>query len=462
MEKEKGFEQTDKHDALDERWFPEARRIAAFQTFQFMASTDPMHRATEQAAFVEGETENPVLDYPKLSMDDLKTRETDLLKLKEEIRSEEENEVIRRAYLWKLNEKIAEIRMLRATLTGDMRGFERYNAFVYGSPSEEIFQSSVATVRYTIIEAQYSRNPDLVRAAQELSDCFPNIPEIKNNEPVKEIERPNEATFEYLRDVTREQLADILADIPDKPEYTSEEVKIIFESVLGKIGADNWQVFVESGGSPRMNINSDTEKIRLPEASSTLKARLQKLIVHELGTHVACRQNGERSKLKLLRLGLDRYESGHDGVATLREQTLQQHFLEYPRQDRHLAISLAKGLDGTKRDFRGVYEIMVKYYLFHRVEHGENYASAAKNASNDAWNLCVDTFRGTDCKTPGVCYMKDIIYHEGNIGIWRLAAQNKDIVHTFSVGVFDPTNTRHMWVLSQLGISDEDLEELKQ
>ena len=49
---------------------------------------------------------------------------------------------------------------------------------------------------------------------------------------------------------------------------------------------------------------------------------MRDLIVHEIGTHVVRRENGKRSKLRLLGIGLDNYERGEEGIATMREQVL--------------------------------------------------------------------------------------------------------------------------------------------
>ena len=50
-----------------------------------------------------------------------------------------------------------------------------------------------------------------------------------------------------------------------------------------------------------------------------------------------------------------------------------------------------------------------------------------------------------------------MIYREGNIGVWDVIRNNPDEMTRFSVGKYDPSNSRHIYVLDQLGISDEDL-----
>lgn len=53
-----------------------------------------------------------------------------------------------------------------------------------------------------------------------------------------------------------------------------------------------------------------------------------------------------------------------------------------------------------------------------------------------------------------------MISREGNIDIWYLLGQSPDEIHRFTVGRFDPSNPRHLVVLDQLFITDQDLSEV--
>jgi len=88
-------------------------------------------------------------------------------------------------------------------------------------------------------------------------------------------------------------------------------------------------------------------------------------------------------------------------------------------------------------------------------------ATALASAQNEAYNDCVRIFHGTSCKNPGNCLTKDIVYREGNIGVWNVVKNNPEEIKRFSVGKYDPTNPRHIWILEQLGITDEDLADLE-
>ena len=85
-----------------------------------------------------GEIENPTLDYPKLDKEQLEQRDTNLLALKEKIidqefPGDEKMETVKQVYRWKINEKLAEIRMLKAAASDDMRRFQKYLNLHYNS-----------------------------------------------------------------------------------------------------------------------------------------------------------------------------------------------------------------------------------------------------------------------------------------------------------------------------------------
>jgi hypothetical protein len=128
--------------------------------------------------------------------------------------------------------------------------------------------------------------------------------------------------------------------------------------------------------------------------------------------------------------------------------------------DGHFAISLAIGVDGTPRDFRKTFEILKKYYQLQNILKGMSREDAEKKSDTSAWERCVRTFRGTDARTPGVCFTKDIIYREGNIAVWESVAKNAPEMSRWDVGKYDPSNPRHIWILDQLNITDEELEAL--
>ena len=217
-----------------------------------------------------------------------------------------------------------------------------------------------------------------------------------------------------------------------------------------------WQVIVEKEGTG-IHVSQERKAVIIPESRGLKHSALFALMEHELGTHIARREKGERSKLKLLGLGLDRYLKGEEGIATYRQQGVKGTD-DFAGLGYHFAISLALGVDGKKRNFRGVFGILKDYYF---INSKKEKTTAITDAQNEAWNNCVRIFRGTTCKNPGACFTKDIVYREGNIGIWKVIKENPEEERRFSIGKYDPANLRHIWILEQLGITNKDLEDLE-
>lgn len=439
---------------LDQEWYVRYSKFGAMQSYEYLHG-DPTTRAQEKEDFLEGRNRNPTLDYPKIDLNDISSKEKELLELKMDIISREPNEVLVQVYRWRINEKIAELRMLKATAHGDMRRFKRYSDFIYGKPSPEIFAFTIVSMRQKVEESLMSDNNDLREAAHAVLECLPNIRE-KNGE----YELPDKETIEVAYAGSKDVIG-VKPESSEDEELNAEAIKIAFEEALGEISAHDWEVTIVDGRSA-VSVDQELKQVKVPSSKLVTRLQLRKLIAHEIKTHLQRRLHGERSKLMLLGLGLDRYSRGEEGVATMREQVLTGDVADFAGLYGHLAVGLASGLDDIPRDFRDVYEILEKYYTFTNMTKGQTLEAAQLNAKNSAWDRCVRTFRGTDCSTPGICGTKDMIYREGNIDVWEVIKSNPSEMIRFNVGKYDPSNDRHIWVLETLGISDDDLEEKSQ
>jgi hypothetical protein len=425
--------------SLDSKWYDRFKEVGSFEDYSYLGG-EKNRRSEQQQKFISGEIKNPTLDYPDLENFDFEKREADLLQLKREIKTEEKNKTVAQVYHWKINEKLAELRMLKKTQFGDDRNVSRYSRFIYGQPEEEIYKYTISQLKSIVDQKMFDSDPEKSSAAKRL------------NKELFETFMNDEASFSFENKFVKTEAA-------DKLEYSAEEIKLAFETALLRNGIGDWSVVVEKEGKVKnINVIQEKKTVLIPESRKLKTLALQALIAHEIETHVLRRENGERSKLKILGLGFDRYLKGEEGLATYKEQSLidTKGFSGF---DGHLAISLAVGLDGKKRDFRMVFEILKDYYLLVTEKKGPE---ALLSAQNSAWNRCVRTFRGTTCQTPGACLTRDIVYREGNIGVWNVVKNNPEEIQRFSVGKYDPSNPRHIWILEQLNITDVDLDSLSQ
>jgi hypothetical protein len=449
-------EQSSVPKVYDEQLYESFKQIGSFEAYEYLSGNSD-YRKELKRQFISGEIQNPQLDYPDINLDALENTEDKLLAMKKQLLLNEQNEVVKQTYRWRLNEKIAETRMLKAVATNDMYRFRHYSEFIYGKPSLDIFAYTINSIRTNAEKAIASGNQNASQAATDLLQSLPKM------DSPKITDIPDETTVNYAHEQTVNELGGLINVPSDVDEFDAVQIQEVFNSGLEQVGDPNWKVIVDEKTSQTgISVSQEKTQVTIPSKRKVKKEKLARLVVHEIGTHIARRINGERSKLMLLGLGLDRYERGDEGTANMREQALSGKVDDFRSLDGHLAIGLSLGLDGQPRDFRQVYDILEKYYLFNNLKSGKKeFNEAREKAQDTAWNRSVRTFRGTDCKTPGVCFTKDIVYREGNIGIWEVIKNNPSEMVRFNIGKYDPANSRHLWVLDQLGITDQDLIDLE-
>jgi hypothetical protein len=426
-------------EKLDARWYKRFEE-ASFEDYEKLTGNKEV-RENQKDKFLSGEIENPTLDYPELNTFNLDERENALLSLKADILEMEQNEVVKKIYRTKINETLATLRMLRATKNGDDRRFSRYADFIYGKPNAEDVAYIVEHVKQLIDQNTDSEDTEKQAAARRLEVIFNRITVTRAEEGADASILPNGQ------------------NILGKLESVDEAVSV-FEEALQEIGASNWEVVIDTEtGISNFSVSQEHKLVRVPseeklKTRNISKKKLQGLIEHEIKTHVARRINGERSKLQLLGLGLDRYIKAEEGIATYAEQqvTGAKEFAGIPR---FLSIALAKGLSGEKLDFRKTHSIMSDYRLLSSPKKD----TTREHAQIIAYNDCVRIFRGSTCSTPGAVYPKDMSYFS-NRAIWTLVSKDSEVVEKFSIGKYDPNNNEHVALLTQLGILDTDLEKL--
>ena len=424
-------------EKLDSRWYARYEAVVFEDYEQFNDNKE--NRDEQKNRFLAGEIVNPTFDYPELESFDIDEREEILIELKNDVLELEQNETVKKIYRTKINETLATLRMLRAAKNGDDRKFSRYADFIYGKPEGADVNYIIQHVKELIEVNEVIENKEVQHAIERLKNIFGEIESTIDDGVDKSVLPKGEKKGDLVENI--------------------EEAVTAFGAALADLKADDWSVVVDNEkGISSFSVNQEHKIVRVPSEDelkkrAISKRRLKGLVAHEIGTHVARRTNGERSKLQLLGLGLDRYIRAEEGIATYNQQ-LVEGAKEFAGVPRYLSVAVAKGVDGTPRDFRETFEVMKDYRLLSSTK--KNTDAAAEIAYND----CVRIFRGTTCTTPGAIYPKDMAYF-GNRAIWALVNKDSDAVEYFSIGKYDPTNEEHVALLSQLGILDEDLEKLE-
>jgi len=197
-------EQTEESLVYDQPWYERFKEAGSFEAYDYL-SGDKSKREVEKRKFLAGEVENPTLDYPNLIAEDWKQREGKLLLLKHDVIDQESNETVKQAYRWRINEKIAEVRMMQAAVKGDARRFIRYGRFIYGQPSAEIFAFTVNELRDKAEQNVGSNNPLVKQAAIDLLVTLPENFLISATPNL-----PDQVISDKVRAVTFQEFGDLI------------------------------------------------------------------------------------------------------------------------------------------------------------------------------------------------------------------------------------------------------------
>lgn len=487
-------ENNEPYDAvLYEKFLAAGGRVEAYELLQ----GDPIYRDEQKKIFLASKTDNPKLDYPLLDDEyvreqnaraeaegrperllTLDEREKSLLRFKNQLltqnlsqeRDLDKAELVQQLYRWKVNEKIATVRMLKAAHDGDMRKFRHYNYYIYGAPEKDIFAYTVRRLKEQIEECNSSENEEIKKAAKDLESVLPeDVP------TTQAYQLPSPEIHQQIKEFTQQELGFLINLPPGKEQLETAEVQQAMEYALRTAGLKGWQVVADQRDN--MMVSHVDQTVYIPQGRTWLAQRVGELIAHEIGIHVQLAEKGKRSKLMLLGEGLDRFDDT-EGLTGMAEQGLREKLDEYSGLEPHLAVSLAFGIEEEKdgqrqvysprRDFRGVYEVMKKYYLLKDLlereesrQSGRPYlkeGSPEEVAASEAWKRCVRTFRGSDCETSGTSLNKDIIYGRGNVLMYEVLNRDGDLMKKVMIGKYAPYRLRHVLILNM--ISDGDLETL--
>jgi hypothetical protein len=419
---------------LDEQWFGRYS-TTAFEDYEKFTG-HKYTRIKEKRLFLSGFTDCPKLDYPELENFNFSEREKSLTSLYSDIVEKESNTTVRNLYLAKISETISAIHMLAATKSGDDLAFQKQANLVYGDLSLDDVHYVIKSVRDKALKKVNNDDDEQSKAAERLLELFP-----ENYE------------------VTGVSKSILPKTPPDKDIIKSaEEAMVEFRASLRQLEIDDWEVLIDATkGSSTFSVSQEHKVILIPATSKIQKRRMSRrklrgLIAHEVGTHVARRYHGERSKLRLLGLGLDRYINGDEGIATYSEQCITGA-REFAGIARYLSILVAQGgRFGVPKDFKQTFSVMCDY----RVLSKKKSLTRDYRVKSLAYNDCVRIFRGTTGKTPGVVYPKDASYFS-NRSIWNLVSHYPKAPTTFGLGKFNPNNKGHVRALVELGMIDKGI-----
>lgn len=412
-----------RQNAVDAKWFLALKDIRVPTVLTSLALPATAVRV-ERERFFESSSYVPLFrPHYKIDNDVILSARTKCEALKSQILQEEDNKSIRFLYLKKLEELLDGLSIIEAAAIGDGELFAQLNKERYGELDLDISKEIVATTqkKYGLFTDMHAEERSLYTISAE---SF--------------LQAKEKVGLVYLAGEYEERM------------YSANEVAEIFTREMVRF-VDGWEAVV-SDTALVCKVDSRHRRIIIPSSLRARRSSLDKLFVHEFGTHVVRREAGKQSPLQLMSIGLHDYAVSEEGLALMREQLVRSHFTQFGGRDKYLALTLATGaVDGVPKDFRQTYETLQEYLLARKLrKHAPE--EAERLAQNRAWLLTVRVFRGGDPSMPGSCYRRDKIYREGNVRMWHLFEKNPDFFEHIDAGKFNALDHVQVEALSSLGV----------
>lgn len=446
---------------LDEHWYKRLNAIQDSVGESFVAllpsaeKLDKAHKAFVASSHQAVVELSPDIVNPKR----LLSSRQDADRLLQDILSYENAPQVRELYAERLREVMTNIDMILAAYARDKEAFLSANKSLYGIPDRDIFAASCSWLREEIVSHRDRAGAEL---CDELLSLLPDIAGTKS------LLTPSDEVFQTIKNLhfapggfVEQMFGGV--DLPDNAIIDTGIGDPIVRQIISNIGSDF--ELRESPNGLWAVLQSQRQVVR-PASMALTKRQFMGIVAHEVGSHLLEATNGARAPLRLLHSGLDRYEAGNEGRAFLREQIMYDRFEEYVDQPSwaptkasweyrvaiHMIISLASGLAGRHYNFADAYRLLSTLFRFWTAKRGEPVDE--KLIHNGAWSMAVRVFKGTD--GAGGAYCKDIVYLEGNIRCWQVAAKRPELILIGDLGKFDISNERHVAALTSLGLIPSD------
>lgn len=438
---------------LDERWYKRLRDITATvgETFNLLEPTPEVREIMYQKFLDSGCTE-PVPLFPDPAVKEpLKEPYEQLAQLRQEIDENEQIGIVREQYLNYIDDVRANIDVIRAACDKNPEDYEKLNDLLYGKPDKAIYEDVCEWIRQDTIEILTKAEDELlVSLGQGVLKRLPQT----NGDYLRL--SPSKEVFHSVREAHFRPggFFDMLfgeEGMPDEPYITQQEGDVICQRVLDNIGAD---YKIVDAYNHIWSVSREPRQLLRPAGYRIGRDEFVGIVAHEIGSHILESVNGAKQPLQLLEMGLAGYVLANEGRALLREQivyediatSLWQPSWEYCIMQ-HLAISLSLGYHEDRRyRLPEIYDLLYYLYYFWRSRRHPHETNNELYARKEAWLLTVRLLKGTDGL--GGAYQKDIVYLEGNVKLWQMAANDPNVILFGDIGKFNLLDEKQRSILS--------------
>ena len=298
------------------------------------------------------------------------------------------------------------------------------NEALYGKPDEDTFyallKEKIDSIDYESLSDEDKKTYDELMA--EIGD----IPETTS-----ERFKPKQETVERFAELVGYFFEGFLKHIPeDKQSFSSEDMVSIVNEILDEEFEDEdipYRAEIKPSAG-NASANHEDRRIYFPEGKSYTPARAKALIVHELGTHVMRAIPYTDHDVAAFSTGLPGNEEFDEGVAKAVEQAINGKY-EDSGVDHYINIGLATFKD---KNFREVYDIQCKL------------KQLTGGKPETVFNAVQRCFRGTG----ELVNNKDLAYYNGANRVWQYIEENID----------DPELFDHLFLVGKLDYQDDEQE----
>lgn len=280
-----------------------------------------------------------------------------------------------------------------------VNAFRKRMVSLYGEPDEQLVREALSMLKIRAQQRKDARTPELLRELFSLTHY--------NTQTLQQtLLRPTDKQFQEYRQTLQVLLPDFvsfLQTIPEQKEYTATQISEYFTRGFRVLHLNDWRA-VSQQQSNRVMVAKQAKQIEIgTQFRPASRTALQQVLAHELVGHVYTQALHKEQTAPLYI---------EEGFAILLEQLLGEAF-SYKRVTRYLAAAFSFGVDGHRRDFKETHEIIWRCF---KVLTGCTTARAKERAFGE----CVRVFRIGNTDIPGAVFLKDKVYLEGNVAIWRL------------------------------------------
>ena len=189
---------------------------------------------------------------------------------------------------------------------------------------------------------------------------------------------------------------------------SDKDAASMISRTLGEMKLNHWETQLREDMSASAKVDSAHKKVYLKKGEKFSSAGVERLIVHELQTHVIRMENSTRQKYKIFQIGFPRYLETEEGLAAYNEEqaeNLLHNKIKKTYAGRVIAVSLA-----LEKSFADTFAELNKHF-----------------SDDDAWRLTLRAKRGLHDTSEAGGFTKDYIYLSGKLKVKRFFETERGI-----------------------------------